>query len=276
MLRYCLFLFFFLTPWVAEAAPHRLVSLAPNVTELLFSLDCGDRIVGRTHFSIHPSEAQKITDVGSYVRPSLEKIVMLHPDLCIGVADGTPPSVVRRLEQLGIPVLILDIDSFDAMQSALQKLGQILEIPDTAQRIQEQIRQRLYNASLRVDDLKQGKQIPRVLFQLQERPMVVASSLSFAGKLIELAGAYNAAPSSERVFYPILGREEAARLRPDVVIVAGMDDTAHITKNAERSSVQVIPNWGERIVSVDPDMFTHPSLRALDALEALICILWEK
>ncbi|MGN1038614.1 MAG: ABC transporter substrate-binding protein [Mailhella sp.] len=269
MFRFVLLLFLLMPAW-ASASPQRIVAMAPSVTELLFSLGCGSRVVGRSHFSTEPPEACSLPDVGSYIRPSLEKIVSLRPDLCIGVKDGNPPSLARRIERAGIPVLLLDISSFESLEESLLHLGKVLSVPDKAEENVEKVRRHLQETQLRVKNLK--KQDVSVLFQLQASPLIAASPRSFAGKLIELAGGVNAVSAKGEALYPVLSREEAAALQPDVVLVAGMGHSS------DEESVQKWQKWSSRsrVFIVSPDTFARPSLRALEALDELVRLLYEE
>lgn len=269
MFRFVLLLFLLIPAW-AFASPQRIVAMAPSVTELLFSLGCGSRVVGRSHFSTEPLEALSLPDVGSYIRPSLEKIVSLRPDLCIGVKDGNPPSLVRRIEQAGIPVLLLDISSFESLEGAVLQMGEVLGISDKAEETVEKMRRHLQETQLRVKNLK--KRDVSVLFQLQTGPLIAASPRSFAGSLIELAGGTNAISDKGEALYPVLSREEAASLRPDVILVAGMGNSP------DEDSVQKWKAWSSRsrVFIVPSDSFTRPSLKALEALDELVRILYEE
>src|SRR4030042_1612597 len=89
-----------------QGSPQRIVSVAPNVTEILFALGLGDRLVGISSYCQFPPEALKKEKVGGYINPSLEKIVALRPDLVIGIAEGDLKTFVDKLAKLKIPVYI--------------------------------------------------------------------------------------------------------------------------------------------------------------------------
>ena len=84
--------------------PKRVISLAPNSTEIIYALDQEHRLIGATRYSDYPPEALNLPRVGSYVHLDLEKIVALKPDLCIAIKDGNPIAVVKRLESFNIHV----------------------------------------------------------------------------------------------------------------------------------------------------------------------------
>ena len=105
-----------------NAFPQRIISLAPSVTELLFALDCGSRVAGRSTNSTTPHEARDIPDVGPYNRPSAEKILALHPDLCIALRDGTPATVIRQLRRAGTGLRSRGLSSRLHQQGALHSI----------------------------------------------------------------------------------------------------------------------------------------------------------
>ncbi|HEX9444143.1 MAG TPA: helical backbone metal receptor, partial [Candidatus Binatia bacterium] len=86
----------------AEAIPKRIVSLAPSVTETIFALGLGDRLVGVTTYCDYPPEAQKLPKIGDFMNPSLEAVMAQRPDLVIGVARATDPVRAREMERLGL------------------------------------------------------------------------------------------------------------------------------------------------------------------------------
>ena len=253
--------------------PQRIVSLAPSVTELLFALGCGHLVAGRSTYSTTPGEAMLLPDVGPYNRPSLERIVALRPDVCIALSDGTPEPLLRQLRSMGIGVIELSIGSFDDLEAAIATLGHALGREAKAQQQIGYMRNRLETLRSRIRTAESGS--ISVLFQLQENPLIAAGTSSFAGQLIERAGAVNAVGGNPMP-YPILGMEKVHFLSPDVIIIAGMGNTEADKRSALRwKRWKTIPAVRTgRVYVVDPDLFTRPSLRAVDALEELIRILY--
>ena len=90
------------------AQPRRIVSFAPSITEIVFALEQGQRLVGATRYSNFPPDAALLPRVGSYVRLDIERIVALKPDLCIATKDGNPRAVIERLASLKIPVYVVN------------------------------------------------------------------------------------------------------------------------------------------------------------------------
>ncbi|HEC57786.1 MAG TPA: hypothetical protein ENI32_07970, partial [Candidatus Syntrophoarchaeum butanivorans] len=102
--------------------PERIVSLAPSVTEILFAIGAGDRVVGVDEISNYPPEVAEIEKVGSYARISTEKVVDLNPDLVVG-AYGNGIETIEKISDLGIPVVGLNPRTLDEILDSINLLG---------------------------------------------------------------------------------------------------------------------------------------------------------
>ena len=271
MLRVFCLIALLVLPQTAWSAPQRVVALAPSGAEFLLALDCGERIVGRSGDA--GPELTSVPDIGPFRSPSLEKVLSLEPDLCVGVGDGTPPALLRRLKAAGAETMTLDVRSFEDLFHELARLGRVLGVPEKAEALVRSARGRL--ESLAASGVDTGKR-PSVLFLVQEKPFMAAAQGTFIGHIIEKAGGVCAVAAQGNVAYPVLGREELARIAPDVVLVSSMDSgRVGLPKRIDGTALS--PELAlSRVYAVDADMFTRPSLRALDALEQLVTILYQE
>ena len=112
---------------------QRIVSLAPSITEILFALGLGDRIVGVTKHCDYPAEARTKTSVGSYIDLNIEKILVLKPDLVIATADGNEKESVERLAVFKIPVLITNPKNLDGVFETIKTIGRITKQENQAE-----------------------------------------------------------------------------------------------------------------------------------------------
>ncbi len=108
---------------------RRIVSLAPSLTETLFALGLGDRVVGDTDFCNYPPEAKQKPHVGGPVDPSIEAIAALHPDLVVVTRDINRRDSVHSLEQLRIPVYATDPQSVEQVLTSTERLARLLPLP---------------------------------------------------------------------------------------------------------------------------------------------------
>ena len=267
--------------------PQRVVSLAPNITEMVFALGAGEALVGRSRFSDSPPEALRLPSVGSYFRPDIERVVALRPDFCLAVREGQPASTLERLERLGIPVFILDPQSLQGVREALILLGEALGRQQEAARLAEAMDERLRLLDVRVErELRRTGKRPVVLLQVQAAPLMGSGRGTYPGELIIRAGGDN--PLRGNTPYPRLSMEDLLTLRPDVIIVpedkesgagaagghgygAGTAFAAYQRPPLDRS---IPAARSGRIHLLPADLLFRPSLRGVDALESLISLFF--
>jgi iron complex transport system substrate-binding protein len=243
----------------------RIVSLAPSITEILFAIGAGPRVVGVTQYSNYPPEAARLPKVGSYVNLSLEKILALRPDLVIGIRDGNPKAVIDRLTELGVPCYIVDPKSLDGVITTVQNIGRAVGREPVAAKIAGQMASRIREVERRVA----GTARPRVFYQIGVEPIVSAGQGTFPNILIETAGGKNVA--ADMAAYPQLNVEQVLVARPEIIIVTSM--------TREYDFERVKGFWGrwpdlpavaaERIYVVDSDLMDRPSPRIVEGLETL-------
>lgn len=237
--------------------PKRIVSLAPSITEILFALGASPFVVGRTMYSDYPPEALKLPSIGSYFRPELERIVALQPDLCIVTKDGNPKAVIERLTKLGIPLVYYDATTMEALFETIKRLGKITNTEKRADQLIFEAKSRLVSYAQRV---KARTFKPRVLIPLQINPVLAASTHTYIGRLVGLAGAENVVTST--TLYPRLSSEDILQLAPDIVILSTMEPG----QLAEKQGIlKDLPHF-----RISPDLFNRPSLRSLDAIGLLL------
>ncbi|MCF8129600.1 MAG: cobalamin-binding protein [Deltaproteobacteria bacterium] len=244
----------------------RVVSLAPSITEVIFALGREDLLKGVTQFSDYPPAARKLPRVGSYVHLDLEKIVSLEPDLCIGIKDGNPISVVRKLEHLGIPVYAVDPRDLNAVLETILQLGRLLDAEEKANAIVSDMRNRMERVKSLVST---SPQKPRVFFQIGVSPIVSAGNQTYINELIVMAGGKNLAAGP--VPYPRFSREQVLGLSPDVLIITSMARGASFERVKQQwskwPSLPAVSN--NRILLMDSNLCDRPTPRLIDALERL-------
>ncbi|MCD6293695.1 MAG: cobalamin-binding protein [Deltaproteobacteria bacterium] len=242
----------------------RVVSLAPSITEIVFSLGKEALLKGVSRFSDFPAAAEKLPGVGSYVHLDLEKIVALKPDLCIGIKDGNPIAVVKKLERLGIPVYAVDPRDLEAVLETIIQLGRLLGADQKAQAIVSDMRTRMERVKSLVAT---SPHKPRVFFQIGVSPIVSAGTQTYIHELILMAGGRNLAEGP--VPYPRYSREQVLGLSPDVMIITSMARGASFERVKKQWS-----RWpsmpavrDNRILLLDSNLCDRPTPRLIDGLE---------
>ncbi len=242
----------------------RVVSLAPSITEIIFALGKEDLLKGVSRFSDFPAAAEKLPSVGSYVHLDLEKIVALKPDLCIGIKDGNPIAVVRKLEHLGIPVYAVDPRDLNAVLDTVIQLGHLLGADQKAQAIVSDMRTRIERVKSLV---AASPDKPRVFFQIGVSPIVSAGTQTYIHELILMAGGKNLAEGP--VPYPRYSREQVLGLSPDVMIITSMArGTSFDRVKKQWSKWPFMPAVRDnRILLLDSNLCDRPTPRLIDGLE---------
>jgi len=250
--------------------PVRVVSLAPSITEIVFSLKQEKRLAGVTQFSDFPEQAQKMPKVGSYVHLDLEKIVSLKPDLCIAVKDGNPIEVVKRLENFNIPVYAVNPVSMDSVLKAVSEIGDILNAKEQAEFLIQGMISRIEHIKNLVSKISYR---PGVFFQIGISPIVAVGRETFINELIVTAGGVNL--SDGDAAYPRFSHEQVLALSPEILIITSME-RGEIFKKVKSewerwTDMPAVKN--NRIYLVDSNIFDRPSPSMGSGLEQLFEII---
>jgi iron complex transport system substrate-binding protein len=244
--------------------PRRIVSVAPNVTEILFALGLGGRLVGVTTYCQYPPEALKIEKIGGYINPSLERIVALRPDLVVGIAEGDLRTFVDKLTALKIPVYIANPrDALDVLTS-IRKIGEVTFAPEPARKIVRSMEEKIRDVQGKV----QGRPRPRVLHILDFNPLISAGKGTFVDDLIRLGGGRNVAETAAGK-YPRFSMEEVLVQDPEVILLSSMKSQDPLVKQRrwwERWKTISAVKHG-RIYVLDSDLIHRPSPRMVEGLE---------
>jgi iron complex transport system substrate-binding protein len=255
---------------IVQFPPKKIVSLAPNITEILFSLGLDQEIVGVSIHCDFPEKVQSKVRVGSYISLDFEKIVFLKPDLIIATGAGNTRDMVERLERLGFPTFVIFPKNVEDVIRSVGHLSQLVgREKEGIEIIQEMKRRRE-----RVVELTLGLPRPRVFLQIGEAPVVTVGKNSFADDLIHLAGGDNVA-GNEKEMYPRFGMEEILKRSPEVILISSMNPKGNYQKVVQEWSrwktIPAVKNG--RIHLLDSDLIDRPSPRIIKGLEEMARIL---
>ncbi len=247
----------------APDRPERIVSLVPSVTEVLFALGAQDRVAGVTRFCTYPPEAQDKPDVGGYADPSLEAIVALGPDLVFASADATRPSLIERLDALGVPVFVVYPRSLDGTVEMIRRVGRAAGVAPAGDRAADA----LARAAAEVRRRTAGLRRPVVLLCIMVQPLVVAGPGTLGDDLIVAAGGRNAVPDGS-ARYPTWGPESLLGADPEMVVVS--------PHPGDPAPGRLFLRWPElravaagRVVEIPSDWIHRPGPRLARGLRAL-------
>ena len=195
----------------------RIVSMAPNLTEILFALGLEDKIVGLTLHCDYPPAAAKKPKVGTFWQPNIEAVIAARPTLVITLDFRQQRDFAERLRRIGYNCLTVNIEKVNELFDALEKIGTATGKPSEANQLASGIRKKLNDLSAQVGN----KNKVRVLWVVQREPLRVAGRDTFVNEMIELAGGENAiGPTVYK--YPPIGAEQVIASGADVIIEPSM------------------------------------------------------
>lgn len=249
--------------------PHRLISLAPSITETLYALGLGDELVGDTDYCDYPPQARLKPHVGALLNPNLEEIVALKPDLVLGQVEANRIQTVEQLQRLGIPLYGLTAHSVEDTLRSIRDLGTVLDCQAEASKLEARLRARVERVERRVAGLPR----PKVLFVVWYRPLITAGPHTFISDVIRLAGGTSVTDDLHGE-WPRLSLEEVLRRNPDVILFPRTNAMA-----PSLGEFRKLPGWKEcRAVREGhlyfiPDSINQPGPRLIGALEEVARLL---
>ena len=216
--------------------PRRVVSMAPHITETIFALGCGGRVIAVTDFCVYPPEAKKLPRVGGFYNPNLEKLTALRPDLII--LQGKHDKVDTFCRKRGIPVLHVNMDSLSTIYEGIYKLGSALDCPGRAQKLCAALRGELEQ----VREMTAGRSRKKVFVCLGRAPgsitsLYTAGGPSFVSEILQIAGGDNIFSDVTQP-YPEASKESLIKRAPEIIIEARPGE-----KIADNEREQIISDW---------------------------------
>jgi len=255
------------TLMTVPASVSRIVSLAPNLTEILCGIGLGEKLVGVSSYSNYPPAVKKLPKVGGFASLNIEMIVSLRPDMAVATMDGNSKADVTKLRSLGIPVFCVFPNNVKGLMRSIEQLGRLFRRERQAKELVSNIDLVVKQVKLKAASFTRSRGRPRVLIALDIKPVVSASAQTFLGELIEIAGGVNVVGASD-IRYPRLGLETIVASAPDVILVTGHGSRKGLLKElrswARWREIPAIRNG--RVYLLDPDITTRPGPRVAGAL----------
>lgn len=222
----------------APPPPKRLVSLSPAMTEIIFSLGLGARLVGVTNVCDRPGEARSKTKIGGMANPSLEAIIALKPDMVVMTSDGNPKVIAERLAKLGIKTHIFESRRLTELPAGIRKMGQALGARTAADHLAENIEKAIRDVSISHHGKSSQASIGggrKALFVIWPRPLIVAGPGTILDDAMKMSGLRNIA-SDGKVAYPRFSVEAVIERQPDLILIGkGHNDMKTLSKGFLKS-----------------------------------------
>jgi len=256
-------------PQARAAAPpaKRIVALGPSLTEMVFALGLGDRLVGRSNWCNYPPAASRVPAVGAVNAWNEERVLALKPDLILALEGQRAP--VERLARLTrAQLVVLPTERVADIGSHMLTIAQLAVVPaqgrSWAQRFEETL-------DARRAEVAKLKARPRTFYVVWDEPLMTAGPRSYIGELIELAGGQNVVPAHLPGSYPTFGVEALVVADPDVLLTSS-DRTGGLQLLRQRFAGLRAVRTG-RLHALPSDLISRPGPRVLEALEAMKAVL---
>lgn len=258
MRRFFCGIIFLLCAMSSIAMPQRIISLAPNLTEMLYAIGAGNSIVGVSVDSNYPAAATKIPIVANAGQLNLEAIVAEKPTMVIAWQGGNPSAQLTELKKLHIPVYSFQFNTISDITAAIQQLGQL-----TNHQAQAQYQIQQFNQKLSSIKQSQAKQTPiKVLYVLWQMPLMTVGNNTLISQAIQICGGQNIfadinVPAAEIDIASVLQRNPA-------IIIAGF--SSKNWKNSWETWPQISAVKTGRLYITNPDLLQRPGPRFVEGV----------
>lgn len=246
-----------------QKQPDRIASLVPSATEIIFALGLGPKVVAVDQYSDYPPEAKQKPQLGSYLKPDLERLVAATPDLVLATGVHIK-EIVPQLEARKLTVAVVDAQNLDQVLTSIGLVGTMTGAQAAAAKLTSDLRGRIDAVATRVS----GAPRPRVYVELDATLFSVGPG-SFVDDMVRRAGGQNIAADAQSQ-YPQLSQETIIQKDPQVILVTHDDQQGTI------AAVRARPGWDKvsavkdnRVVVLDPSLTNRPGPRVVDGLEAM-------
>lgn len=249
---------------------RRIVSLAPNLTETVYALDAGDRMVGDTNVDDFPAAAKALPHVGAVLAPSLEQIVALRPDLVLATNDLNRRVTVEALARMGLAVYVTDPLSIEDVLNSTARIARLIGAGERGDSAVAEMRARLDALAQRLANVPPR----RVLFVVWTAPLISVGKHTFLNDELVRAGARSVVEIADS--WPQISFEYVLKLQPEYLVFAGSLSEAGAPPVEELAK---LPGWRDldavrsgKIVVVS-EAIDRPGPRMVDAIEQLARLL---
>ncbi|KNY29337.1 ABC transporter substrate-binding protein [Pseudobacteroides cellulosolvens] len=250
-----------------DSEPQRIISIAPNITEIIYAIGKSSKLTGRSEYCDYPEDVKKVTSVGSLQDPSIEKIVELKPDLVL-VSTHFKKEIVQKLESMGINIAAFYGDeNFEGVYSTIEKVGAVLNSKDNANKLITDMKVKVQNVADKVKD----KPCPSVYYVVSYGKMgdFTAGKDTFIGQMIQMAGGKNAADDAQGWSYSL---EKLVEKNPEILICSKfLNSKQGIESTNGYKDLSAVKN--KKLYEVDNNMLDRQGPRLADGLTELAKII---
>lgn len=249
---------------VALATPvTKIVSLAPNLTEIMYAVGAQDRLVGVTRFCTYPEAAKSLTKIGDLQTPDYECIAALQPSVILMSSSGNMPQAYAKLRGLGLTVFVTTTRTIEEVEMTIRSVAHVVGRDSAGAALADAM-------CAAVDSMRAAAQklapVDAAILLSVNPPVAVGNG--FLDEALAIAGGRNVA-HDESITYPQINRESFVSRNPRVIFIP--TDVPETTEEIWR----LFPEWqrlratGTRIVRIDADMLMRPGPRVVEGVREM-------
>jgi iron complex transport system substrate-binding protein len=242
----------------------RVVSLAPNLTEIVYAVGAGDRMVGNTEYCDYPAEAKKVTKIGDTMHPSIERIIALHPQLVLVSTASQLEAFTKQLTEQKIAVYVTNPRNLDEVFRSVEIVGLLLGKSQQAAEVVTELRKRANGVEAAIKPAK----LVTVFYQVAGEPLYTIGKDAYLTDLVRRAGGVSVTADLPGAF-PRYSDESALAARPEAIVLptGGSMGSANSTVAAPLKNSPAVQN--NRVIKINDDHLSRPGPRLVDGLEEM-------
>ncbi len=245
--------------------PQRIITLAPNLTEIVYALGAGATLVGNTTFCDYPAEAKQVAKVGDTLQPNIERIIALKPEVIFVSTASQLETFTKQLNERGIAVFVTDPHDLEGVFRSIKTLGELLGQEAQAEKLLSDLRARAAS----VEEATKGRPPVTVFYQVSPQPLWTAGRKSWITDLIRRAGGKSVTGEVEGEWMRY-SDEAALASRPEAIIMATSSDNKLDVAAALQKSPAVL---NKRVYGINGDYLSRPGPRLVEGLEQIARVL---
>ena len=247
---------------VLPAPAQRIISLAPNLTEVLFYVGAGEQIVGADEYSNYPKQAKNIIRVNNHASANYELILSLKPDLIVAWGSGNGEQIIGRIKELGLPLFVLETRKMDAIPNLFSRLGHLTGHDEMAAQKAQDFTQRLNG----LRETYGSQAAVRTFYQIWNDPFITLNGDHLVSDVIELCGGVNVFGEAIPLV-PYVNIEAIMAADPQVIIASGSSENNEQWRDSWKNWQGISAVTSGNIYLIPPDLMQRHSNRILEGAE---------
>ncbi len=253
------------TTFSTKSTPQKIISLAPNLTEMIYFLALEDKLAGNTLYCNYPPESQGVEKVGDMLTFNFEKILTIKPDIIFITVEGNTKETYDKFRELGLRIFVSNPRNYGGIRKTMLDFGKIFGIEKFTEK-------KAAEWDSTISSIRQSvkSDFPKTaMYVVELKPLMLAGKNTFLNEFLQICGLKNIANDSP-MNYPLYSREEVLKRNPDYIIIP--TDGAVAVDNIEK----IYPEWknlkavkNKNVIFVDRDMYSRPGPRFIEAVKDL-------